>query len=250
MRSGDRRWRLCWREGGLAQLSILQRAAETAGQGKYAVELKHVRKTYGETEVYSDLYFQLLKGTFVALMGPIGSGKTTMLNMLAGLERPTSGAIIVLGHDITQMDSDTLVAFRAETIGLVPQVQTLVPELNVRENVELPLHFAKTDRDTRQRMVDQVLEKVGIRGEARRAVATLSVGERQMVSFARALVKDPPILLLDEPTESLDPLMSEVVLGLLRGDNMTAGKTVFVTTHDKRVTNLARKTLRVKKKIP
>jgi putative ABC transport system ATP-binding protein len=234
----------------LAQLGVLQKANEATSQGKYSVELKHVRKVYGEAEVYSDLYFQLLKGTFVALVGPIGSGKTTMLNMFAGLERPTSGSIMVMGQDITQMDDDELAAFRAKTMGLVPQVQTLIPELSVYENVELPLLFAKIDRETRQRKVDQVLEKVGIRGEAVRVVGTLSVGERQMVSFARALVNDPPILLLDEPTEALDPLMSEVVLGLLRGDNMTSGKTIFVTTHDKRVTELARKTLRVKKKIP
>jgi len=217
------------------------------------VEVKHVKKSYGpngETEIYADLHFQLLRGTFVALVGPIGSGKTTMLNMFAGLERPTSGNIIVMGQDITQMEPDALAAFRARTMGLVPQVQTLIPELTVQENVELPLHFAKADDETRERKVDQVLERVGVRGEAGRVVSTLSVGERQMVSFARALVNDPPILLLDEPTEALDPLMSEIVLGLLRGDNMTVGRTIFVTTHDKRVTDLARRTLRVRKKIP
>ena len=196
------------------------------------------------------MHFQLLRGTFVALVGPIGSGKTTMLNMLCGLERPTTGAIIVMGQEITKLSNDELGEFRAGTIGLVPQVQTLIPELTVRENVELPLHFAKIDRDTRQRKVDYVLEKIGIRGESKRIVSTLSVGERQMVAFARALVNDPPILLMDEPTEALDPLMSEVILGVLRGDNMTAGRTIFVTTHDRRVTELARRTLRVKKKIP
>jgi len=224
-----------------------------AGQGRFAVEVKHVKKSYGpngETEIYADLHFQLLRGTFVALVGPIGSGKTTMLNMFAGLERPTSGNIIVMGQDITQMDPDALAAFRARTIGIVPQVQTLIPELTVQENVELPLHFAKVDNETRERKVDQVLERVGIRGEAGRVVSTLSVGERQMVSFARALVNDPPILLLDEPTEALDPLMSEIILGVLRGDNMTLGRTIFVTTHDKKVTDLARRTLRVRKKIP
>lgn len=234
----------------MAQLDLLQRAAEAANQGRYSVELKHVTKAYGDTEIYSDLHFQLLRGTFVALVGPIGSGKTTMVNMFAGLERPTSGTIFVLGQDITRMDGDTLGIFRARNIGLVPQVQTLIPELSVRENVELPLHFAKADGETRQRRVDYVLEKVGIRGESKRIVSTLSVGEKQMVSFTRALVNDPPILLLDEPTEALDPLMAEVVLGLLRGDNMTAGKTIFVTTHDKRVTDLAKRTLRVKKRIP
>ena len=94
------------------------------------------------------------------------------------------------------------------------------------------------------------MEKIGVREDAKKTVGTMSVGEKQMVSFARALVNDPPILLLDEPTEALDPLMAEVVLGILRGDNMTDGRTMFVTTHDKRITDLARRTLRVGKKIP
>ncbi|MDG6991588.1 MAG: ABC transporter ATP-binding protein [Nitrososphaerota archaeon] len=212
--------------------------------------LKHVRKSYGEAEVYSDLHFQLLKGTFVALSGPIGSGKTTMLNMLAGLERPSGGTIVVKGQDLTKMDDDGLAAFRAANIGLVPQVQTVIPELTVAENVELPLYFLGVDKDARRQKAGAAMAKVGISGEASRLAGTLSVGERQMVSFARALVNDPPILLLDEPTEALDPLMSEVVLGLLRGDNMTKGKTIFVTTHDRKVTELARTTLRVRKKIP
>ncbi|MDE1854163.1 MAG: ATP-binding cassette domain-containing protein [Thaumarchaeota archaeon] len=233
----------------MAQLAALK-PAQTVSHDRFAIELGHVRKSHGTSEVYTDLHFQLLRGTFVAMVGPIGSGKTTMINMFAGLERPDAGTIFVQGQDITKMDDDSLAAYRGKTVGLVPQVQTLIPELTAYENVELPLYFAKVDRDARRRRVDEVMARVGIRGEADRVVGTLSVGERQMVSFARALVSDPPILLLDEPTEALDPLMSEVVLGLLRGDNMTLGKTIFVTTHDRRVTALARRTLRVGKKIP
>ncbi|MDG6903032.1 MAG: ATP-binding cassette domain-containing protein, partial [Nitrososphaerota archaeon] len=128
--------------------------------------LKHVRKSYGEAEVYSDLHFQLLKGTFVALSGPIGSGKTTMLNMLAGLERPSGGTIVVKGQDLTKMDDDGLAAFRAANIGLVPQVQTVIPELTVAENVELPLYFLGVDRDARRQKAGAAMAKVGISGEA------------------------------------------------------------------------------------
>ena len=237
----------------MAQIGVLQRPSPPGNHDRFAIELSHVKKSYGPnaySEIYTDLHFQLLRGTFVALEGPIGSGKTTMLNMFAGIERPTAGTIVVHGQDITAMDDDTLAAYRAKMIGLVPQVQTLIPELTVYQNVELPLMFAKVSRDDRRRRVEEVLDRVGVKGEAERVAGTLSVGERQMVSFARALVNDPPILLLDEPTEALDPLMSEVILGLLRGDNMTAGKTIFVTTHDRRVSALARRTLRVRKKIP
>jgi putative ABC transport system ATP-binding protein len=232
----------------LAQLTAAE-GQNPRGEGRYSVSLRHVRKSYGGTEVYSDLHFNLLRGTFVALVGPIGSGKTTLVNMLAGIERPTSGSVTVMGEDITKMSEDALGAFRGRTIGLVPQAQTLVPELTVRENVELPLCFLDEGGDARRRKAEEAMARVGIAGESGRVAGTLSVGERQMVSIARALVNDPPILLLDEPTEALDPLMSEVVLGLLRGDNMTKGRTVFVTTHDRRVTALARTTLRAAKRI-
>ena len=233
----------------MAQLAA-QRPMPPAGDGRFSVEVKHVSKSYGEKEIYSDLHFQLLRGTFVALAGPIGSGKTTLINMFAGIERPTSGSITVMGRDLSTMDDDQLAAFRARTIGLVPQSQTLIPELTTYENVELPLNFLKVDRDTRRKKAEAAMEKIGVREDANKTVGTMSVGEKQMVSFARALVNDPPILLLDEPTEALDPLMAEVVLGILRGDNMTDGRTIFVTTHDKRITDLARRTLRVGKKIP
>ena len=233
----------------MAQLGIYRGDAKHGKPHGYAVELRHVKKSHSGTEVYTDLHFQLMHGTFVALVGPIGSGKTTMINLLAGLERPDDGAIVVEGQDITQLDDDSMAGFRGRMIGLVPQTQTLIPELTAYENVGLPLYFQGLDGDARKDKVEKVIDRVGISGDVDRLAGSLSVGERQMVSFARALVADPPILLLDEPTESLDPLMSEMVLGFLRGDNLT-GKTIFVTTHDKRVMDLAKRTLRVKKTIP
>jgi len=222
-------------------------------KSRYALEFKHVRKVYQqptENEVYSDLAFQLAHGTFVAAVGPIGSGKTTMVNLMSGLERPSAGSVVVEGKDITQLSEDELATFRASNIGVVPQVQNLIGELTVRENVELPLHFLGKVRGVRAEMAQRVLERTGLQEDADRLVGTMSVGEKQLVSVARALVCDPPILLLDEPTEALDPLIADVVLGILRGDNISAGKTIFVTTHDRRVIDLAKRTMRIKKKIP
>ncbi len=234
----------------MAQIGILRGEAEPSEKSKFAVELRHVSKSHGENQVYADLHFQLLHGTFVAAVGPIGSGKTTLTNMLAGMERPTSGSIIVEGTEITKLGEDDLTRARARLVGYVPQVQSLIPELTIAENVELPLRFLGMDVERRVERLGTVLDRVGIRGDSGRKVKTLSVGERQLVSIARALVNDPPILILDEPTEALDPLISEVVLGLLRGDNILAGKTLFVTTHDRRVTEMARRTLRIRKRIP
>ena len=186
----------------------------------------------------------------MALAGPVGSGKTTLVNLLAGLERASSGSIQVLGKETTRLSARELTALRLASLGLVPQVQNLMQEFTVSQNVELPLFFlGEGERESRLSRVQEVLALMGINADAERKVADLSVGEKQLVSIARAMVKDPPLLVMDEPTESLDPLVSEVILEMLRGDNALRAKTLIIATHDKRIIELATRTVRMNAKI-
>jgi putative ABC transport system ATP-binding protein len=234
------------------ELAQSQEKWSSSSSSTYSIELEHVRKVYAglaSREVFSDVNLRVEAGEFVAVYGPIGSGKTTLVNMIAGLDRPTSGSIRIKGVQTTPMSDDELTDLRASSIGMVPQVQNLLGELSVFENVEIPLYFLKLDKKSRKSKTQEILERLGIASDAERKVGALSVGERQMVAIGRALVSDPSIVIMDEPTESLDPMISDVVLELLRGDNLTRGKTVFVTTHDKKITNLASRIVRIKKKI-
>jgi putative ABC transport system ATP-binding protein len=213
--------------------------------------LEHIRKVYAgpvAREVFADVNLRIENGEFVAVAGPIGSGKTTLTNLIAGLERPTFGFIRIQGTETTRLSEDAVSNLRASSIGLVPQVQNLLDDLTVFENVEIPLILLNLDNRSRISRVEEVLERVGISSDAKRKAGALSVGERQMVAIGRALVSDPPLLLMDEPTESLDPLISDVILEILRGENLTRGKTILVTTHDKKITSLANRTIRIKKK--
>src|SRR5439155_16930152 len=135
------------------------------------------------------------------------------------LERPTFGFIRILGIETTRLSEDAVSNLRASSIGLVPQVQNLLDDLTVFENVEIPLILLNLDKRSRLSRVEEMLERVGISSDAKRKAGALSVGERQMVAIGRALVSDPPLLLMDEPTESLDPLISDVILEILRGEN-------------------------------
>ena len=238
----------------MGQVELAQRATRsTVWRAKNAVETEHLRKVFSNPqprEVFADVDLEIQQGEFVAALGPVGSGKTTLINLIAGLDRPTSGSIYIHGIETTRLSENDLASLRAAKLGLVPQVQNLLDELTVYENVELPLFFLKLNRESRASRVAQVLDRMGISSEAHREVSELSVGERQMVSIARALAPDPSTILMDEPTESLDPLISEVILELLRGDNLTNGKTIFVATHDRKIINLASRTVRVKKRMP
>lgn len=226
--------------------------ATTTLTSAYAIEVEHVKKVYANPaarEVFTDVSVRVKRGEFVTIFGPIGCGKTTLTNLISGLDRPTSGSVRIQGVETTNLAEDASASIRVRNIGLVSQVQNLLDELTVFENVELPLIFLGVDKKSRISRVSQLLDRMGISSDADRKARELSVGEKQMVTIGRALAPDPPIMLMDEPTESLDPLIAEVILGLLRGDNLTKGKTIFVATHDKKVMNLANRALRVQKKM-
>ncbi len=216
-------------------------------------QLTHVSKVFLEPEqrqVFTDVNLRVKRGEFLALAGPVGSGKTTLVNLLAGLERPSSGSIHLLARETTRVSGRELTTLRLASIGLVPQVQNLIQEFTVSQNVELPLFLlGKGRRESRLSRVQEVLALMGINADAERKVAGLSVGEKQLVSIARAMVKDPPLLVMDEPTESLDPLVSELILEMLRGDNALRAKTLIIATHDKRIIELATRTVRMNSKI-
>jgi putative ABC transport system ATP-binding protein len=236
--------------GGLIPAVSTPKSARTAS--RFAIELEHVRKVYAGPEtrvVFGDVNLRVSNGEFVAVYGPIGCGKTTLINLISGLDRPTSGSIRIRGVETTTLPENQLADIRARTIGIVPQVQNLLDDLTVFENVEIPLFFLQVDRASRAKKVTEILERMGIATDALRKVGPLSVGERQMVAIARALVTDPSILVMDEPTHSLDPLILDVILELLRGDNLTRGRTILATTHDKKITNLASRVVGIKKTV-
>jgi len=175
------------------------------------------------------------KGEFVALLGSSGSGKSSLLNLIGGLDRPTAGAIHIHGRDLAKMTSDELAHHRRHTVGMVFQAFNLVPTMTLSENVELPMRFAEVDRAERDERVRQALERVGLAARAGHRPSELSGGEQQRGALARALVNRPTILLADEPTGNLDSRTGEEILNLIREWNTQLGMTVVMVTHERQL---------------
>ena len=211
------------------------------------IKLLDVTMSYDNSTIFSNVNLEIQSGEIIAAKGTIGSGKTTLLNLICGIMKPDSGRIYIDKYDITKLSSDKLSTLRAKIFGIVPQKTNLVPELSISQNLELPLMFSSIDKNKRQSIVNQTLDKLGLISLSDRLAGTLSVGESEIVSIARSMVNDPPILLMDEPTEGLDPIISEMILSLIRGDSIMNQKTVFITTHDERILNMANKVIQVKK---
>ena len=210
------------------------------------IKLLDVTMSYENNTIFSNINLEIQSGEIIAAKGTIGSGKTTLLNLLCGIMKPDSGRIYIDKYDITKLSSNKLSTLRAKIFGIVPQKSNLVPELSISQNLELPLMFSGIDKNKRQSIVNQTLDKLGLISLRDRLAGTLSVGESEIVSIARSMVNDPPILLMDEPTEGLDPIISEMILSLIRGDSIINQKTVFITTHDERILNMANRVIHVK----
>jgi len=176
---------------------------------------------------------QIRGGEFVALLGTSGSGKSSLLNLVAGLDRPTSGSVVVEGRDLAELSREDLAKHRLHTVGMVFQSFNLIPSMNLMENVELPMRFAEVDRSKREGMVRKSLERVGLGARVHHRPTELSGGEQQRASLARALINQPRLLLADEPTGNLDSRTGTEIMNFIREFNETLGMTVVMVTHER-----------------
>ena len=209
------------------------------------VKLQDITKIYkmGEVEIRAadNISFSIDKGEFVVIVGPSGAGKTTVLNILGGMDTATSGTLLVDGEEITAYNSRRLTEYRREDIGFVFQFYNLVPNLTALENVELALQICRDPLDARE-----VMEEVGLGDRLNNFPAQLSGGEQQRVSIARALAKNPKLLLCDEPTGALDYNTGKSILKLLQNMCRERGMTVIVITHNQAIAPMADRLIHIK----
>lgn len=209
------------------------------------VRFDNVTRVYksGEHELKAldNVSFTLDEGKFVVILGPSGAGKSTLLNLLGGLDSPTGGTIVVNGRDISTLSDNELADYRAASVGFVFQFYNLIPTLTVYENVELVSQIAPDALDA-----ENMIAQVGLSDHLHNYPSELSGGEQQRISIARALAKNPKILLCDEPTGALDSETGVMVLKLLLSMTKNYGKTIVIVTHNQSIAKMADTIIRVK----
>jgi putative ABC transport system ATP-binding protein len=211
------------------------------------VRYLHVTKSYRQGDrdlpILSGVNFEVAPGEFIALMGPSGSGKSSLLNLTAGIDRPTAGQVIVGDRDPASMNERDLADWRRQNVGFIFQRYHLVNVLTAAENVEVPLLLFKLSKEERRRRVQTALELVGLADRMKSYPKQLSGGEEQRVAIARTIVNDPAVILADEPTGDLDTKSAQEILGLLTLLNQNMRKTIIMVTHDPNAAQHAHRTM-------
>jgi len=213
------------------------------------IEIKDLVKIYNSSEVQvkavNGITINFEEGEFTAVVGPSGSGKTTFLNMLGGLDRPTSGSVKIGGINVWDLSSRKLIDFRMNNIGFVFQSYNLIPVLTAGENVEFIMHLQGRPKKEREQRTKELLETVGIGDRIKSRPAKLSGGQQQRVAVARALASKPEFILADEPTANLDSTATTGLLELMSQMNKTYNTTFIFATHDQRVMDKARRIITI-----
>ena len=198
------------------------------------LRVEHLSKRYGKdstlVEALKDVSFSVSKGEFVAIVGPSGSGKSTLLHILGGVDKPTSGHVYVEGTDVFSLNENNLAIFRRRQVGLIYQFYNLIPILNVKENISLPVLLDGKEPD--QKYLQELIETLGLENRVNHLPNELSGGQQQRVSIGRALIYHPSLLLADEPTGNLDSKSSHEIMELLEISNRKYGQTIIMITHD------------------
>jgi len=213
------------------------------------INVKNVIKIYNDSEVkvhaVNGISLSFEEGEFAAIVGPSGSRKTTLLNMLGGLDKPTSGEIIIDHTNIRELKSSKLIDFRLRNIGFVFQAYNLIPVLTARENVEFIMHLQGKSKTERDKRVRELLEAVGLGDRLDSRPAKMSGGQQQRVAVARALASKPKFILADEPTANLDSKSTENLLDIMEKLNAEENITFIFSTHDARVVKKARRVITI-----
>ncbi len=207
----------------------------------------NLKKYYGTepniTRAVDDVNFSVEEGEFVAVVGTSGSGKSTLLHMIGGLDKPTSGTVIVRGDDLANKNDEELTIFRRRNIGFVFQNYNLVPILNVYENIVLPVELDGNKVD--ENFLNEIVSMLGLEDKLKSMPNNLSGGQQQRVAIARALISKPAIILADEPTGNLDSKTSADVLGLLKNSSTKLNQTIVMITHNNDIAQLADRIVRI-----
>lgn len=209
------------------------------------LELKGITKSYGtgenRVEVLKSIDLGVEQGELCVLLGPSGSGKSTLLNIIGGIDEADSGEIAIKGEPMSSMNDKALTAYRRNHLGYIFQMYNLIPDLTVRENIEVGAFLSKAPLD-----IDELLETLGLKDHQDKLPSQLSGGQQQRTSIGRAIIKNPDILLCDEPTGALDSVTSREILRLIETVNLKYGNTVIMVTHNNEIRNMADTVVRLR----